>query len=43
MPFPQAGCWRGRMLMLSDPSQSKFATGCPPHPEVERDEDDRVN
>ena len=41
--FPQAGCWHGRMLKLSDPSQSRFASGCPSRPEVERDEDDRVN
>jgi hypothetical protein len=30
------------MLNLDDPSQSRFASGCPSHPRVERDEDDWV-
>ena len=40
---PQARCWRGRMLKLSDTSQSKIASGCPSRPGVERDDVNRVN
>ena len=29
MLFPQARCCRGRLLKLSDPSQSRFASECP--------------
>jgi hypothetical protein len=40
MPFPQARCYRGQMLKLGDLSQSRFASGSPSRPRVERDEDD---
>ena len=43
MLLPQAGCCRGRMLKLSDPSQSRFASGCLSRLGVERDEVDRMN